>query len=136
MPYELLLIGQVQAQSGIAIPTLRYYEGLGLIKAVSRTPGGFRQFSPQVLPRLAFIKRLQSLGLSLAEIQALLAIHDRGQLPCTAVQESLKQKTQVLDQRLEELQELKRELDELLDQWPATTPADNGTICPVLQPVP
>ncbi len=65
---KLLLIGQVTDISGIPIRTIRYYESLGLIKSSRRTEGGFRQFSLDVLTRLAFIKRAQNLGLSLEEI--------------------------------------------------------------------
>ncbi|HEY9299015.1 MAG TPA: MerR family DNA-binding transcriptional regulator, partial [Phormidium sp.] len=61
-------IGFVAKQSGVSIKTIRYYEELGLLKASSRTEGGYRLFDADVLSRLSFIKRAQSLGLTLAEI--------------------------------------------------------------------
>jgi DNA-binding transcriptional MerR regulator len=61
----MLFIGQVTALSGVPIRTIRYYESLGLLKSSGRTEGGFRQFSLDVLKRLSFIKRAQSLGLNL-----------------------------------------------------------------------
>ncbi|MEA5627506.1 MerR family transcriptional regulator [Nostoc sp. UHCC 0251] len=79
---KLLLIGQVTDISGIPIRTIRYYESLGLIKSLRRTEGGFRQFSLDVLTRLAFIKRAQNLGLSLEEIGNILQVYDQGQAPC------------------------------------------------------
>ncbi|HEY9846787.1 MAG TPA: MerR family transcriptional regulator [Candidatus Caenarcaniphilales bacterium] len=69
---QLLLIGQLAAQSRVPIKTIRYYEELGLLKSLGRTEGGYRQFSSQVLTRLAFIKRAQNLGLSLQEIREFL----------------------------------------------------------------
>jgi len=60
---KLLLIGQVAALCGLPIKTIRYYADLGLLKTLDRTEGGYRQFSSEVLTRLAFIKRSQSLGL-------------------------------------------------------------------------
>lgn len=65
---NLLFIGQVAAQSGLPVKTIRYYADLGLLNSLERTEGGYRQFSSEVLTRLAFIKRCQSLGLSLQEI--------------------------------------------------------------------
>ena len=61
-------IGLIAKESGVPIKTIRYYEELGLLKASSRTEGGFRLFDPDVFARLHFIKRAQSLGLSLLEI--------------------------------------------------------------------
>lgn len=74
---KLLLIGQVKDLSGIPIRTIRYYESLGLLKSLARTEGGFRQFSVDVLARLAFIKRVQNLGLSLEEIRDILKVYQK-----------------------------------------------------------
>jgi DNA-binding transcriptional MerR regulator len=60
------LIGSVAKESGVPIKTIRYYEELGLLKAVGRTEGGYRLFNADIFARLNFIKRAQSLGLSLA----------------------------------------------------------------------
>jgi DNA-binding transcriptional MerR regulator len=65
---QLLLVGQVTEKSGVPIRTIRYYESLGLIQSSVGTKGGYRQFTADVLTRLAFIKRAQHLGLSLEEI--------------------------------------------------------------------
>lgn len=89
---KLLLIGQVTALSGIPIRTIRYYEGLGLLRSSGRTEGGFRQFSSEVLTRLLFIKRAQSLGLSLEEIEEILLVYDQGKLPCGESKEKLEEK--------------------------------------------
>ena len=79
------LIGSVAKESGVPIKTIRYYEELGLLKAVGRTEGGYRLFNSDIFARLNFIKRAQSLGLSLAEIKEFLDVHDGGDLPCDRV---------------------------------------------------
>ena len=65
---SLLQIGQVSRRSGLSIKTIRYYEEIGLIAAVSRSQGGFRQFSPGCLSRLSFIKQAQSLEIGRAHV--------------------------------------------------------------------
>ncbi|NJL01967.1 MAG: heavy metal-responsive transcriptional regulator [Spirulinaceae cyanobacterium RM2_2_10] len=127
----LLKIGELQTQSGVPIKTIRYYEERGLIHPVSRTAGGFRLFHPQTLVRLAFIRRSQCLGLSLQEISELLAIHDRGQQPCTEVRQKFRAKVAAIEQQITELQHLKAELLALAAE-PATA-ADVDTICPIIQ---
>lgn len=97
---NLLFIGQIADQSGIPIRTIRYYETLGLLKSSGRTEGGFRQFSPEVLTRLAFIKRAQSLDLSLEEIREILLVYDQGQLPCGEIKK-LENKLLQIDRQVE-----------------------------------
>lgn len=69
---QLLAIGDVAHRSGLSIPTLRYYEQLGLI-ASTRTAGNQRRYPRHVLRRLAFVTAARRIGLSLAQVQNALA---------------------------------------------------------------
>ncbi len=75
-------IGSVAKESGLPIKTIRYYDELGLLKTCGRNERGYRLFDASVFNRLSFIKRAQSLGLSLAEIKEFLDVHDQGNFPC------------------------------------------------------
>ncbi|MBD2465678.1 heavy metal-responsive transcriptional regulator [Oscillatoria sp. FACHB-1407] len=134
---ELKRIGFVAQESGLPIKTIRYYDELGLLKTVGRTEGNYRLFNSDVLSRLRFIKRAQSLGLSLLEIKIFLAVHDQGNLPCDRIQEKLENKLDEIEQRIQQLQILKQELSELLSGWTTVSePVSKSmeeTICPILQ---
>jgi MerR family transcriptional regulator, copper efflux regulator len=136
-PDTLLRIGEIKDQSQIPVKTIRYYEEIGLIHAVKRTEGGFRLFSPEVLKRLAFIKRAQSLGLSLQEIHDILAIHDQGQWPCHDVRQTFQAKIQTIDAEIKRLTLLKTEIQALIThQNPGETiaPAPSpSTFCPIIE---
>lgn len=69
---QLLPIGDVSRRSGLSIPTLRYYEELGLIVS-TRTAGNQRRYPRHVLRRLAFVTAARRVGLSLAQAQEALA---------------------------------------------------------------
>ncbi|MDR3429652.1 MULTISPECIES: redox-sensitive transcriptional activator SoxR [Silvimonas] len=71
-PNGLISIGEVARRSGVAASALRFYEEEGLIHS-TRLPGQQRQFSRDVLRRVAFIRVAQGVGLSLQEIAAALA---------------------------------------------------------------
>ncbi|MCA8955244.1 MAG: MerR family transcriptional regulator [Planctomycetes bacterium] len=73
MPEELLQIGEFAKRADTNLRTLRYYEELGLIKPARRSSGKFRFYTPEQIKRVANIKRLQGLGLSLKEIQEMMA---------------------------------------------------------------
>ncbi|KAB8314345.1 heavy metal-responsive transcriptional regulator [Tolypothrix campylonemoides VB511288] len=127
-------IGVVAKESGIPIKTIRYYEELGLLKASGRTEGGFRLFNSDVFARLNFIKRAQSLGLSLLEIKEFLNVHDQGDLPCDHIQAKLTDKIAEIEYQIEQLQVLKLELEGLLSGWEAVYEIPENTICPIIDP--
>lgn len=133
-----LMIGEVSHITGLPVKTIRYYEEIGLLATTTtRSKAGYRLFSQTVLNRLAFIKRAQSLGLSLSEIQELLTVHDSGEWPCGAVKKQLLHKVEAINQQIEALSILKSELLGLLSGWQEQPARDRvaQTICPNIQPV-
>jgi DNA-binding transcriptional MerR regulator len=134
-PPQLLKIGEVALSSGLPVKTIRYYEEIGLLTpTVERSQVGYRLFNPQVFNRLAFIKRAQSLGLSLSEIQQILAVHDQGQLPCGEVRQHLVTKVEAISQQIEALETLRAELRGILSGWQEQPSRHvNQTVCPNLQ---
>jgi DNA-binding transcriptional MerR regulator len=128
-----LWIGQVAAESGVSIKTIRFYEDIGLLTLPDRTEGGFRLFSREVLNRLAFIKQAQSLGMSLQEIKEFLDIRDQGSYPCAAIRERMQAKILEIDTRVAELILLKHHLLDILETWQEPTEIQESTICPNLE---
>ncbi|MER3431983.1 MAG: heavy metal-responsive transcriptional regulator [Leptolyngbya sp. ERB_1_1] len=131
-----LKISEAAAKSGLPVKTIRYYDDIGLLNpTVERSSSGYRLFMPQVIERLAFIKRAQSLGLSLVEVKEILAIHDRGILPCEKVKGQIQDKVAQITEQIEQLNTLRTELQTVLAQWqeqPATELIE-ATICPNLE---
>ncbi|BAZ19155.1 transcriptional regulator (plasmid) [Kalymmatonema gypsitolerans NIES-4073] len=125
-------IGVVAKESGVPIKTIRYYEELGLLKSSGRTEGGFRLFNTDVLARLHFIKRAQSLGLTLAEIKEFLNVHDEGELPCGHIKTKLEDKVQAIDDQIQQLLVLKQDLSGMLSGWEIQSETYHSTICPII----
>jgi MerR family transcriptional regulator, copper efflux regulator len=132
---KLKQIGSVAKESGLPIKTIRYYDELGLLKTFGRTEGNYRLFNSDVFVRLRFIKRAQSLGLSLEEIKEFLELHDRGELPCDRIQIKLENKLEVIEQQIQQLQILKQELKGLLSGWKTVPERPEETICPIIERV-
>jgi DNA-binding transcriptional MerR regulator len=130
---EAKQIGAVAKESGVPIKTIRYYEELGLLKSSARTAGGFRLFNADVLARLHFIKRAQSLGLSLSEIKEFLNVHDGGELPCEQIKIKLEDKVKEIDEQIQQLLILKQELEGLLSGWEIKPDHSHLTICPIIE---
>jgi DNA-binding transcriptional MerR regulator len=130
---EIKQIGVVAKESGVPIKTIRYYEELGLLKASGRTEGGFRLFHSDVFARLSFIKRAQSLGLTLSEIKEFLNVHDQGDLPCEHIKVKLQDKLVDIDKQIQQLVILKQELEGLLSGWETIPETSEETICPIIE---
>lgn len=67
-----LHIGEVAQLLDITPKAIRHYQKIGLLAAPERTPSGYRLYDAQDLLRLQRIRRLQSFGLSLKQIKAVL----------------------------------------------------------------
>jgi DNA-binding transcriptional MerR regulator len=70
---RLLKVGALAKATGKTVRAIRFYEELGLLSPVRRTPGGFRQFDDTARVRIHWIDRLQDLGFSLTEIRDFLS---------------------------------------------------------------
>jgi len=68
-------ISQVATASGLPAKTIRYYEEIGLIRPM-RGENGYRAFRDSDLHKLAFVARARSLGFSIEECRALLALYE------------------------------------------------------------
>jgi MerR family transcriptional regulator, copper efflux regulator len=129
-------IGEVAKLSALSVKTIRYYTDIGLLEPhVERSPTRYRLYSPDVLERLTFIRRSQSLGLSLVEIQDILKIHDRGALPCGQAKQYLESKLDEIETQIRHLEVLRGEIKGVLSGWkqPPPTEYETETICPNLQ---
>src|SRR5450432_1209993 len=68
---ELLLVGDLAKAVGKTVRAIHLYEELGLVRAHERSKGRYRLFAQDALVRVRWITKLQNLGLSLSDIQAL-----------------------------------------------------------------
>ncbi len=108
-------IGQVTGLLGISADTLRYYERLGLLAPVQRSPAGIRIYAGHDLSRLRFIQRAKSMNFSLAEIAQLLEMRTDPQHARAEVRELTRHKLKEVEAHLDQLNTLHNELTLLLN---------------------
>lgn len=117
-------ISEVARRTGIAASALRYYERRGLIRSVG--PAGVRrQFAPAVLDQLALIALGQAAGLSLDEIQTMLAPGGGG---ATIDRQLLARKAEEIDAMVLQLRAMSRGL-----RHAAVCPAPSHAECPTFK---
>lgn len=108
-----LTTGEVADQAGVNLQTVRYYERRGLIAEPPRTAGGFRQYSPEAVARIRFVKRSQELGFTLDEIEELLALRADAGADAAEVKRLAEAKTTDIVAKIRDLQRMKETLEEL-----------------------
>ena len=127
----MMHIGEVARSVGVRTSAIRYYESQGIIRPAVRGLNGYRYYAADAVNLVEFIKRAQSLGLTLKEIKSLLELNceDRGR--CGHAKQLVRAHLQEIDKTIAELQQLRSELRVLLDRR-VRLPYKNE-ICPIIQ---
>jgi DNA-binding transcriptional MerR regulator len=114
-------IGQVAAESGVSIDTVRFYERRGVLPAPPRTPAGYRLYDVSIVERIRLARRLQSLGLTLDEVAAALHDRDEGHASCEMQRWRLEAALDRIEARITELSRLRGDVREALAACEAGT---------------
>lgn len=122
-------IGKLSKQTGVKIPTIRYYEEIGLLPEAERNGGNQRIYGRASQERLAFIKHSRDLGFPLDDIRELLGLADQPDHSCQAADSIARRQLASVKARLQRLTALKDELERMLVQ------CEQGTIaeCRVIE---
>ena len=127
-------IGELADQSGVSAKTIRFWESTGLLADPTRTPSGYRDYNPDAVDRLRFIRHAQTAGLTLAEIRQVLAISDTGEPPCGHVTDLIYQHLTEVDHRISGLIQTRSVLGHMAKRAADQNPADCDGYCAILQP--
>lgn len=126
-----LKTGELAKRAGVNVETLRFYERKGLLPEPPRRDSGYREYPEESVGRIRFIKRAQELGFSLDEIHELLALRVRQDSPCARVKAAAEKKIEDVQQKIADLQAIKRALTKLAVTCSGKGPVSGG--CPILE---
>jgi MerR family transcriptional regulator, copper efflux regulator len=121
-------IGMASHMSGVSAKMVRHYESLGLLPAVGRTEGGYRQYSEADVHTLRFIKRSRELGFSMEDIGELVGLWRNRRRASANVKRIAQQRSAELAARIGALQAMQRTLDHLIH----CCQGDQRPDCPIL----
>ncbi len=107
-------IGELAAETGVKIPTIRYYEGIGLIPAPPRSEGNQRRYDDAALRTLKFIAHARAMGFPMPELKAMLRIAGHADAPCDDIDALVRDRLAEVDARIRSLTALRTELSGML----------------------
>jgi DNA-binding transcriptional MerR regulator len=115
---DFLQVGDLAREVGKTVRAIHHYESIGLLKPHRRSKGRYRLYAKDAVARVRWVGKLHDLGMSLAQIQQILALW--GQAPNAP--EAMRQIRAIYQQKLEEvrsqiarLSTLEREVGASLD---------------------
>ncbi|MCF1708442.1 helix-turn-helix domain-containing protein [Tabrizicola sp. J26] len=112
----MLTIGKLGAAAGVKVPTIRYYEQIGLLGQPDRSSGNQRLYGASDMNRLAFIRHARELGFPLEAIRELLSLSDHPDQSCTAADAIARRQLSAVRARIARLRALEDELERMVAQ--------------------
>ncbi|MDH6234374.1 DNA-binding transcriptional MerR regulator [Mesorhizobium soli] len=109
----MLTIGELSRQTGVKIPTIRYYEQMGLMDAAERSEGNQRRYTREEKDRLSFIRHARDLGLTIEAIRKLIDLSAHPERPCADADHIASEQLQAVRAKIEKLKRLESELERI-----------------------
>ncbi|MCC6982613.1 MAG: helix-turn-helix domain-containing protein [Bauldia sp.] len=103
-------IGTVAKATGVKIPTIRFYENIGLLPAPPRSEGNRRLYDEATADRLHFIRHARELGFEIESIRGLLRLADSPEAPCHDADEIARTHLDAIDRKIASLVSLRAEV--------------------------
>src|SRR5690606_3024768 len=127
-----LTIGKLANAAGVGVETLRFYEREGLLPKPPRKRSGYRQYPPDAVARVRFIRRAKELGFTLKEIQELLELRIDPDKSCADVRALARAKIVDVEEKMADLVRIKAALENLARACRGKGPTSE---CPILEAI-
>jgi MerR family mercuric resistance operon transcriptional regulator len=124
-----MTIGEVAKAAEIGVETVRFYEREGLIAEPPRRRSGYRQYPPDTVRRLRFIRRAKELGFTLSEIGELLELRVDRTKSCADVRTLARAKMADIEAKMLDLARIQAALTDLERTCRGKGPTSD---CPIL----
>jgi MerR family transcriptional regulator, copper efflux regulator len=124
-----MTIGTVARLAGVGVETVRFYERKGLIEGPPQHQSGYREYPPEVVKRIRFIRRAKEVGFSLKEIHSLLALRLEPGTTCSDVRRQAQAKIMEIEGRIADLSRMQQALIQIAGLCAGDGPL---SACPIL----
>jgi DNA-binding transcriptional MerR regulator len=124
-------IGVLAERTGATVPTIRYYEEIGLLRPAPRR-GGQRDYDNEDLRRVAFIRRCRDFDFSIEQIRGLVSLVQVNG-PCTEARFAAEQRLADIRGKLAELNALEKTIASLVNSCRQVCDGGTASACVILE---
>ena len=126
-------IGVLARRTACSVPTIRYYEAIGLLQPGARTEAGRRVYDESAVRRLGFIRRCRDFGFAIEQVRELVGLMDEPDRPCIEVREVAAGHLAHLRGKLAELQALERAMTAFVSSCDGACAGGAALDCNILE---
>lgn len=126
-------IGTLAARTGCSVPTICYYEEIGLIPPAQRRESGHRYYDQAAEDVLTFVRRCRDFGFSIEQVRELLALSTNEERDCVEMRDIAQASLNSVRAKLIELRALKRSLTDFVRSCTAACAGGPATQCNIVQ---
>lgn len=123
-----MYIGNIARITKLPAKTIRYYEDIGLVNP-ARDDNAYRRFNDNDVHKLGFIGRARSLGFTIEDCRALLALYEDKDRASADIKQIAQHHLGLVDAKIAELKAMRTTLDHLIDNCVV----DHRPDCPILE---
>lgn len=133
MPQSNFSIGELSALTQCNVPTIRYYERIGLLEPAERAANGHRTYRDAALRRLVFVKRCRDFGFPIEQVRHLVQMFENGDRNCIEARDLVQANLDQVRLKLEEMRQLESSLVAFVDS--CMTACASGTMkdCAIIE---
>jgi DNA-binding transcriptional MerR regulator len=128
-----MTIGALASQTQCTVPTIRYYEEIGLLPRASRRFGGHRVYGDADLRRLTFIRRCRDFGFPIEQIREFVTLVGSLSRDCTAARDLAQHHLDEVRRKVKELRALERSLKHYVEDCDAHCAGGPAAACVILE---
>ncbi len=128
-----MTIGALAAETRCTVPTIRYYEEIGLLPEAIRRMGGHRVYGDADLRRLTFIRRCRDFGFSIEQVRELVGVVGSPNRDCVAARDLAQTHLGEVRRKLKELRALERSLKQFVEDCDARCAGGPAGACVILK---
>jgi MerR family transcriptional regulator, copper efflux regulator len=126
-------IGELARAAGCSVPTIRYYEEIGLVPRAKRRSSGQRVYDASAAELLGFIRRCRDFGFTIEQTRALTSLADGRSRACLDARDIAQEHLKTVRGRMLELLDLERSLSRFVDACTSLCASGPAPECTILR---
>jgi DNA-binding transcriptional MerR regulator len=128
-----ITIGQLASRTNTNVPTIRYYEEIGLLPDARRAANGHRHYVDADVTRLGFIKRCRDFGFPIEQVREMVRLFDHGDSPCVEVRDLAQARLESVRSMIEQMRQLEGKLMAFVASCDADCCAGTTRHCSIIE---
>lgn len=128
-----LSIGEVAERTGCSVPTIRFYEEIGLIPIAARTEGGRRTYSESDAKLLTFIRRCRDFGFPVEQVRDLVSLSTSRDRNCFEARDLAAEHLRSVREKIAEMKALERSLEVFVERCDIECAGGPAAECVILE---